>query len=400
MLIESLCNSFHVPHPQTELNKLNNLIDRPQNLELSPTSNIVLNEKLNTRYASLKSDTTNGPSSSTSSSSVSSADSYATANDVSTNSASLGGGSACKSASRQNDCFAADFDSNSQLSFMETDSEQKKVRNHSFNSDSNNNMDQSADEDEIEIIEVEQNNLPTKNSDDAVCFVKSVVNSSKSKNVQLITLADSDDEKDVINLDHSSNVIDVDTSEDEDDTDIHIEMEDDLTPNGAAGSSEAASVREGISSENWARLERIRQRQRDSYQSADRSSGSGSAAKAKMSSIQATDRLMKELRELFKCDNLKNGVFAIDLVNDSLYEWNVKLMSVDPDSPLSADLATLKEKEGRDHILLNIIFKETYPFEPPFVRVVYPCISGGYVLSGGAICMELLTQQVSYFLWK
>jgi ubiquitin-conjugating enzyme E2 Q len=37
--------------------------------------------------------------------------------------------------------------------------------------------------------------------------------------------------------------------------------------------------------------------------------------------------------------------------------------------------------------------QETYPFEPPFVRVVHPVISGGYVLGGGAICMELLTKQ-------
>ena len=39
-------------------------------------------------------------------------------------------------------------------------------------------------------------------------------------------------------------------------------------------------------------------------------------------------------------------------------------------------------------------FQESFPFDPPFVRVVYPVISGGYVLGGGAICMELLTKQV------
>lgn len=70
--------------------------------------------------------------------------------------------------------------------------------------------------------------------------------------------------------------------------------------------------------------------------------------------------------------------FLSELVNDSLYEWNIRLRSVDPDSPLHNDLLVLKEKEGKDSILLNIIFKETYPFEPPFVRVVYPIISGKY----------------------
>ncbi|KAJ8918949.1 hypothetical protein NQ315_016851 [Exocentrus adspersus] len=110
-------------------------------------------------------------------------------------------------------------------------------------------------------------------------------------------------------------------------------------------------------------------------------------------SVQATDRLMKELRDIYRSDSFKNKMYQIELVNDSLYEWNVRLMSVDPDSPLSHDLQMLKEKEGKDAILLNMLFKDTYPFEPPFVRVVHPIISGGYVLVGGAICMELLTKQ-------
>ena len=49
--------------------------------------------------------------------------------------------------------------------------------------------------------------------------------------------------------------------------------------------------------------------------------------------------------------------FSIDLVNDSLYEWNIRLKGVDKDSPLYADLVTLKEREGKDYIELNIMFK-------------------------------------------
>ena len=30
---------------------------------------------------------------------------------------------------------------------------------------------------------------------------------------------------------------------------------------------------------------------------------------------------------------------------------------------------------------------------PPFIRVCYPVLVGGYVLTGGALCMELLTPQ-------
>lgn len=47
----------------------------------------------------------------------------------------------------------------------------------------------------------------------------------------------------------------------------------------------------------------------------------------------------------------------MELVNDSLYEWNVKLLIVDSDSPLHNDMLQLKEKEGTDHILFNFHFK-------------------------------------------
>lgn len=89
---------------------------------------------------------------------------------------------------------------------------------------------------------------------------------------------------------------------------------------------------------------------------------------------------MKELRDIYRSDAFKKNMYSIELVNDSIYEWNIRLKSVDPDSPLHSDLLQLKEKEGKDSILLNILFKETYPFEPPFVRVVHPIISGAFML--------------------
>lgn len=112
--------------------------------------------------------------------------------------------------------------------------------------------------------------------------------------------------------------------------------------------------------------------------------------------MQATDRLMKELRDIYKSDSFKNNMYQIDLVNDSIYEWNVRLMAVDPDSPLSHDLALLKEKEGKDAILLNMLFKDTYPFEPPFVRVVHPIISGTKLNTNNYII--LLSSRILTFL--
>ncbi|XP_023031309.1 ubiquitin-conjugating enzyme E2 Q2 isoform X2 [Drosophila willistoni] len=160
--------------------------------------------------------------------------------------------------------------------------------------------------------------------------------------------------------------------ESEGDEDLPLEMDDVRSTN----------KKDDMEVEHLATLERLRQSQRQDYL---KGSVSGS--------VQATDRLMKELRDIYRSDAFKKNMYSIELVNDSIYEWNIRLKSVDPDSPLHSDLLMLKEKEGKDSILLNILFKETYPFEPPFVRVVHPIISGGYVLIGGAICMELLTKQ-------
>ncbi|RWS27055.1 Ubiquitin-conjugating enzyme E2 Q1-like protein [Leptotrombidium deliense] len=168
---------------------------------------------------------------------------------------------------------------------------------------------------------------------------------------------------------------DEDEDSDMEDEDMPIEMEEEML-------SHDKNKDDGLSTEHTATLERLKQSQREGYL---RGSVCGS--------VQATDRLMKELREVYRSDSFKRGVFDVELINDSLYEWNVKLLLVDPDSPLHNDLMLLKEKEGKDYILMNILFKENYPFEPPFIRVVHPIISGGYVLGGGAICMELLTKQ-------
>ncbi|KAK7484592.1 hypothetical protein BaRGS_00024224 [Batillaria attramentaria] len=166
-------------------------------------------------------------------------------------------------------------------------------------------------------------------------------------------------------------------SEEEEEEEFHYDMEDET-----AVEQKAKEEVDGISMGNLEVLERLKQNQRQSYL---KGSVSGS--------VQATDRLMKELRDIYKSDSFKKDIYSVELVNECLYDWNVRLKKVDEDSLLYQDLQSFKEKEGRDFILLNFTFKDTFPFDPPFVRVISPVVSGGYVLGGGAICMELLTKQ-------
>ncbi|XP_072936858.1 ubiquitin-conjugating enzyme E2Q-like protein 1 [Epargyreus clarus] len=101
-----------------------------------------------------------------------------------------------------------------------------------------------------------------------------------------------------------------------------------------------------------------------------------------------TRRLMKELNEIQRLqDNRPDPVFTVELVNDNLFEWHVRLHQIDPESELATDLREMQIP----NILLHLIFPENFPFAPPFMRVIEPRIEKGFVMEGGAICMELLT---------
>ena len=100
---------------------------------------------------------------------------------------------------------------------------------------------------------------------------------------------------------------------------------------------------DGISLENWQLLETLKykrinesaQRNHQKIYASNhtnpvpppptRREGASSSASLSTSSVQATDRLMKELRDIFRSQAYKNGDYIIELVDESLYEWNVKV---------------------------------------------------------------------------
>ena len=72
------------------------------------------------------------------------------------------------------------------------------------------------------------------------------------------------------------------------------------------------------------------------------------------------------------------GYYSVELVNDSLYDWHVSIMKVDSDSPLHEDLKKFGANEGgSSSIVIGMSFHDTFPFDPPFVRVVSPVLTGG-----------------------
>ncbi|KFP15900.1 Ubiquitin-conjugating enzyme E2Q-like 1 [Egretta garzetta] len=96
---------------------------------------------------------------------------------------------------------------------------------------------------------------------------------------------------------------------------------------------------------------------------------------------------MKELQDIAR---LSDRFISVELVDESLFDWNVKLHQVDKDSVLWQDM----KETNTEYILLNLTFPDNFPFSPPFMRVLSPRLENGYVLDGGAICMELLTPRL------
>lgn len=107
------------------------------------------------------------------------------------------------------------------------------------------------------------------------------------------------------------------------------------------------------------------------------------------SSSAATVRLMKDAKEILTSKGIKDGHFQVDIAEEHLYAWSVSIIKIDDDS---SQLARDMLNYGK-HIVLALEFTSDYPFKPPKARIVSPVIEGGYVMNGGALCMELLTQK-------
>ncbi|BGP08426.1 hypothetical protein JCM10049v2_004273 [Rhodotorula toruloides] len=114
----------------------------------------------------------------------------------------------------------------------------------------------------------------------------------------------------------------------------------------------------------------------------------------------AVSMIQREMKSMLKVQAQEGPTragfyFDPERSNDNLFNWIVELPleSFDQDIPLAKDM----RQRGVKSILMEIRFGDTYPFSPPFFRVVHPRFmpfirgGGGHVTGGGSICMDLLT---------
>ncbi|GAA5925491.1 uncharacterized protein JCM15063_005038 [Sporobolomyces koalae] len=108
----------------------------------------------------------------------------------------------------------------------------------------------------------------------------------------------------------------------------------------------------------------------------------------------------KELRAMLEQQKQEGPVqagfyFDPERSNDNMFTWvlEVPVGSFDQDLPIVKDMKMHKITS----LLFEIRFGESFPFSPPFFRVVHPRFlpftqgGGGHVTGGGSICMDLLT---------
>ena len=140
-------------------------------------------------------------------------------------------------------------------------------------------------------------------------------------------------------------------NEDEEDVEMYDDMADDVAAfQDVASSVSTAENADELSPEANHVLHRVVQAQRQQH-----------LRGVPAGSVSANDRLMKELRDIYKSENFKNGVYSIDLVKDNLYEWDMKLFKVDAESQLAADLKQLERDKKQNFLLFKFHFKDTFP---------------------------------------
>ncbi|PRP78604.1 ubiquitin-conjugating enzyme E2 Q2-like [Planoprotostelium fungivorum] len=116
----------------------------------------------------------------------------------------------------------------------------------------------------------------------------------------------------------------------------------------------------------------------------------------------------KRLQRDFKItkDAEAKGVapFTCELIDEDLYQWEIKLREFDPSSELYKEMSKYEKKHGIDHVTIRLYFPGDYPLEAPFVHIVSPKLVGGFVsvepttltddqqIFSGGMCASVLMQ--------
>jgi ubiquitin-conjugating enzyme E2 Q len=116
-------------------------------------------------------------------------------------------------------------------------------------------------------------------------------------------------------------------------------------------------------------------------------------------STSTAKQLMSQFKELKKTQdtssNVELGWYTDPAQLNNVFQWIVELHSFPGHLPLTKAMV----QKDIPSVVLELRFPASYPFAPPFIRVIRPRFlpflqgGGGHVTAGGSLCMELLTSE-------
>jgi len=107
--------------------------------------------------------------------------------------------------------------------------------------------------------------------------------------------------------------------------------------------------------------------------------------------VQFPKRLQHDLKLTKDAEAKGDLSFSMELIDDDLYKWELKLSEFDPESQLAKDLVLYNKKHGVNFLTLRFYFPVDYPVTAPLVHIVTPKLVGAFI-SGGGLCMSILMQ--------
>jgi len=102
-------------------------------------------------------------------------------------------------------------------------------------------------------------------------------------------------------------------------------------------------------------------------------------------------RLQHDLKIIKQAEAKGELGLTVEVIDDDMYKWEIKLAEFDKNSQLAKDLVQYNKKHGIDYVKMRFYFPKDYPLTAPMVHIVEPRLVGPYIFSGG-LCMNILMQ--------
>ena len=110
--------------------------------------------------------------------------------------------------------------------------------------------------------------------------------------------------------------------------------------------------------------------------------------RSRNSNMTRITREFQKLTQSIDSDDGPEGIHKVELVNGEIKRWNVYIKMRD-----RRDLHKDLKRVNHGYIILRVRFDDEYPLKPPKVVVHSPILKGKFIMRGGGICIDTLSDK-------